>query len=145
MSSRKILSALFAVCVLTGLISSAEAAPLKIADLRCEYRTNPLGIDAALPRLGWKLESKERGVRQTAYQVLVASSPKLLKENPAKRNLSPRAVTSNSFHPLFSTGCGSGRFLFNPTMRRCILILSFMRSLSPLFWLSLSTCLSCCP
>lgn len=42
--------------------------------LECEARRNPAGIDAASPRLGWKLESGERGQRQTAYQILVASS-----------------------------------------------------------------------
>jgi alpha-L-rhamnosidase len=43
--------------------------------LRCEYLTNPLGIDAVRPGLSWRSESNQRGDRQTAYQVLVASSP----------------------------------------------------------------------
>ncbi len=39
--------------------------------LRCEYRTNPLGIDAPAPRLFWRLEAPGRqNVKQTAYQVL---------------------------------------------------------------------------
>ncbi len=42
---------------------------------RCEYRVNPLGIDEAQPRLTWRAESGERGQKQTAYQILVASSP----------------------------------------------------------------------
>ena len=42
--------------------------------LRCEYRTNPLGIDATTPRLSWELQAEERGQRQTAFQILVASS-----------------------------------------------------------------------
>lgn len=41
--------------------------------LRCEYLTNPLGIDAPVPRLTWTLDSPERGARQRAYQILVAS------------------------------------------------------------------------
>ncbi|MGB2967943.1 MAG: glycoside hydrolase family 78 protein, partial [Phycisphaerae bacterium] len=44
------------------------------ARLRCEYHTNPLGIDVAAPRLSWIVESDRRGARQTACQVLVASS-----------------------------------------------------------------------
>ena len=43
--------------------------------LRCEYLTNPLGIDVARPRLSWVVESIGRGGRQSAYQILVASSP----------------------------------------------------------------------
>jgi alpha-L-rhamnosidase len=42
--------------------------------LRCEYLINPLGIDVIKPRLSWILESQERGQKQTAYQILVASS-----------------------------------------------------------------------
>jgi alpha-L-rhamnosidase len=56
------------------------------ARLRCEYRENPLGIDAEKPRLSWVIEdggqkSDLRGQRQTAYQVLVASSEELLKKD----------------------------------------------------------------
>ena len=38
----------------------------------------PLGVDSANPRLFWALESNMRGQRQTAYQILVASSEKNL-------------------------------------------------------------------
>ena len=44
-------------------------------DLRCETRTNPLGIDITQPHLSWKLGAAEHGARQTAYQVLAAASP----------------------------------------------------------------------
>lgn len=54
-------------------------------DLRCEYLKNPLGIDAKTPRFSWKITSSENNQVQTAYQLLVASSPKLLK--PGKADL----------------------------------------------------------
>lgn len=47
--------------------------------LRCEYLVNPLGVDAATPRLSWIITSHEQNEMQTAYQILVASSPKQLK------------------------------------------------------------------
>jgi hypothetical protein len=50
------------------------------SDLRCEYRTDPVGIDVAEPLLFWRLESETPGQRQTAYLVLVASSHKQLDE-----------------------------------------------------------------
>ena len=53
-------------------------ADVKLQALRCEYLTDPLGIDAASPRLSWTINSSRRGELQTAYQVLVASSAKLL-------------------------------------------------------------------
>ena len=54
----------------------SSASVLRPVSLRCEYLVNPLGVDAAQPRLRWVLESQrgERGRSQTAYQVLVATS-----------------------------------------------------------------------
>lgn len=45
-----------------------------ISHLTCEYRINPLGIDVRQPRLSWQRQSQRRGARQTAYQILVAST-----------------------------------------------------------------------
>jgi len=44
-----------------------------VTDLRCEYLTDPLGIDVRRPRFSWKLvdPSKTRGQKQTAYQIIV--------------------------------------------------------------------------
>ena len=55
-------------------IADTRAAVVVVQNLRCEGRTNPLGIDAARPRLGWVLQSERRGENQTAYQVLAAST-----------------------------------------------------------------------
>jgi alpha-L-rhamnosidase len=57
----------FAACI------SLHAA-LGVGELRCEHLDNPQGIDATQPRLSWILDSTERNVKQSAYQVLVASS-----------------------------------------------------------------------
>ena len=46
--------------------------------LRCEHRENPFGIDAPRPRFSWWMEATERGQRQTAYRVLVASTAEQL-------------------------------------------------------------------
>ncbi|HML76139.1 MAG TPA: family 78 glycoside hydrolase catalytic domain [Anaerohalosphaeraceae bacterium] len=51
---------------------------LQAAQLRCEYRTEPLGIDVLRPRLSWILQSDARGQKQTAYRILVAASEKAL-------------------------------------------------------------------
>jgi len=95
------------VTILAGLIvaDAAEAgwfrkADSRPTDLRCEYLENPLGIDSRVPRLSWKIEARNqnsefssqdseirqsaignrqsRGLHQTAYQVLVASTAELL-------------------------------------------------------------------
>jgi len=42
--------------------------------LRCEYRVDPLGVDAVRPRLSWVVRSGRRGQKQTAYHLLVSGS-----------------------------------------------------------------------
>lgn len=56
--------------------ATSLAGDVRPTELRCEYRDNPLGIDAARPRMSWKLEAARsaRGASQSAYQVLVAST-----------------------------------------------------------------------
>jgi alpha-L-rhamnosidase len=54
-------------------------------NLRCEYRVNPLGIGEREPRLSWAMtdDTGGRGAAQTAYQILVASSPERLARGEA--------------------------------------------------------------
>lgn len=56
---------------------------ISVNDLRTEQLTNPLGLDVIQPRLSWRIHSEARDVRQTAYQVLVASSEALLQADSA--------------------------------------------------------------
>ena len=72
LSSWLVLQAAFALPF--ALADSAVAGPAAPANLRCEYLTNPLGIDVTQPRFAWVLEHSERGETQSAYQVLVATS-----------------------------------------------------------------------
>ena len=68
----------------TAMLTTNEFPALPApADLRCEYAANPLGIDAAWPRLSWILRQDERGQRQTAYQILVAGSLEALERDAA--------------------------------------------------------------
>ena len=84
--------------VLAVSASAGRAAGLQMEDLKCEYRVNPLGLDTPQPRLSWRLESAERGQRQTAYQVLAASSPKLLADGKADLWDSGKVSSAESVH-----------------------------------------------
>jgi alpha-L-rhamnosidase len=46
--------------------------------LRCEYFENPIGLDEPRPRFCWQMTDPRRGARQSAYRVLIASSPSQL-------------------------------------------------------------------
>ncbi|MBC7362037.1 MAG: family 78 glycoside hydrolase catalytic domain [Candidatus Aminicenantes bacterium] len=52
--------------------TSGPAAPF---DLRVEYLTNPLGVDVQKPRFFWKNSHPERGQKQTAFELIVSTSP----------------------------------------------------------------------
>ena len=58
--------------IVAGVVSGH--ATYSVEGLRCEYLSNPLGIDVEKPRLSWLLTPGPRGRQQDAYQVLVASS-----------------------------------------------------------------------
>ena len=58
--------------------SAFAANDAELNSLRCEYHNNPLGIDITEPRLSWVSQSEKRGWKQSAYQILVASSQKAL-------------------------------------------------------------------
>jgi alpha-L-rhamnosidase len=62
------------------------AASIKATHLQCEYLSEPLGLDVLQPRLSWQLEAtrdRARGQRQTAYQVLVATTERALRGEQA--------------------------------------------------------------
>ncbi|MGA2077067.1 MAG: glycoside hydrolase family 78 protein [Terriglobia bacterium] len=80
MPKHALILTLLIVC-LSCLSAIAAERLLPPTDLRCEYRKNPLGIDTAKPRLSWHLEASDpsaRGLKQRAYQILVASSEERL-------------------------------------------------------------------
>jgi len=54
----------------SGQMAGGPGAP---SNLRCEYLTDPLGVDVPQPRFSWVLAHSQRDEKQGAYQVLVAT------------------------------------------------------------------------
>ena len=52
------------------------------ANLRCEYRTNPIGLDELKPRLSWQINDSRQGASQTSYQIVAASTLQGLERKP---------------------------------------------------------------
>ena len=55
-----------------------QQTSLGVTGLRVEYLANPLGIDAAKPRLSWRITSTERNTMQAAYQIQVTRDGKVI-------------------------------------------------------------------
>ncbi len=62
------------IALLIFCMGFAKGAGLTPYRLECEARSNPIGIDAAHPRISWRLKSDQRGDAQSEYQVLAAST-----------------------------------------------------------------------
>ncbi|MCD6338821.1 MAG: family 78 glycoside hydrolase catalytic domain [Verrucomicrobia bacterium] len=91
-----------ASCLALLCAASMVQGSIVVDGLRCEYRTNPLGIDAARPRLSWVLHSDVRGEEQTAYQILAASSPDRLSPGAADLWNSGYVASGGSLHARYA-------------------------------------------
>lgn len=80
------------------LISCYGKTKIMPVALKCEYKTDPLGIDNIAPRFSWKLieKNQKRGQKQSAYQILVASSLDNLNANIGDVWDSRKVVTDKS-------------------------------------------------
>ena len=95
---KRLLSFLVLACTMFG------AASVRPQQLRCEYRVNPQGIDATEPRLSWVLAAvnpKARGLHQSAYRVLVASSDAGLRANAGDLWDSGKTESADSIHVVY--------------------------------------------
>jgi alpha-L-rhamnosidase len=90
---------LFGTLILIAIgfvVPAAEAA--SPGRLRCELEVDPLGVDVPQPRLYWIVEGDARGERQTAYQVLVASSANKLAADQGDLWNSGRVESDETIH-----------------------------------------------
>ncbi len=88
---------LVAFGTLLGVVHGASAQ-LVATDLRCEYLADPMGLDETSPRLSWIVESDQRGARQTAYRVLVASTAEQLSRDEGDLWDTGKRQSSESIH-----------------------------------------------
>ena len=63
----RVAACLLAASALLSNIPSAQAAD--VTHLRCEYRENPLGIDATRPRLRWVIEDRSQKTEEYGNEV----------------------------------------------------------------------------
>ena len=76
----------------------ADAGALRASHLRCEYLTDPLAIAEPRPRLSWIVESDRRAQTQSAYHILVASTPDLLARGTGDLWDSGKVASNRTFH-----------------------------------------------
>ena len=72
--TKTILLVAFTIALILSINVCKAASPFTVNDLKCEYKTNPLGIDVSKPRLSWKLMESQRAAVQTAYHIRAANN-----------------------------------------------------------------------
>ncbi|MDR1053931.1 MAG: alpha-L-rhamnosidase N-terminal domain-containing protein, partial [Planctomycetaceae bacterium] len=89
--TKHIFSSLILLCGLTVIFAmesrgqDSTTPELRPVSLQVDYQTEPIGIGTKTPRFSWKLSDPNftQGQKQTAYQIQIASSKKLLSANNA--------------------------------------------------------------
>lgn len=69
--------------MLLSLCTISAIAKTQVQKLVTEYLKNPIGIDIEKPRLSWQINSDEKNILQSAYEIRVADSPKNLSKKSA--------------------------------------------------------------
>ena len=89
------------ICAWIPLAAQSPGGPGAPDTLRCEYMEDPLGVDISVPRFEWVLRHSERGEKQTAYQVLVATKADLLKQDRGDQWDSGKVTSEDSIQVVY--------------------------------------------
>ena len=90
--------------IIITLISFSAKAQNKISvtNLQCEMLNNPEGIDVVKPRLSWQINADVNDVKQTAYQIIVASTLENLNTNKADLWDSGKVTSNESVNIIYN-------------------------------------------
>ena len=65
----------YLISTLTLLLSYGMSEAFQATRLRVQYSENPQGVTETAPLLSWEIQSNDRGVYQSAYQIHVGTQP----------------------------------------------------------------------
>ncbi|OYX82155.1 MAG: alpha-rhamnosidase [Flavobacteriales bacterium 32-34-25] len=89
--------------LITLFTFSAQAQnKISVTNLQCEMLNNPEGIDVVKPRLSWQIKSDANDVKQTAYQIIVASTLENLNANQADLWDSGKVTSNESVNIIYN-------------------------------------------
>lgn len=89
--------------IITLFTFSAQAQnKISVTNLQCEMLNNPEGIDVVQPRLSWQIKSDVNDVKQTAYQIMVASTLENLNADKADLWDSGKVASKESVNIIYN-------------------------------------------
>lgn len=84
------------------IMGMGKKEKIYLQNLRCELSVNPLGIDVVKPRLSWEIYGNGRGIEQTHYQIVVASSKEKLLNGIGDIWNSGKVKSDQSIHVVYA-------------------------------------------
>ncbi len=93
---------LLIVVILSSFNFLLAANSVEPTNLRVQDNTDQLGIDMPNPSFAWYLDGPERGERQTAYRIIVASNEKKIEANTGDIWDSGKVTSSNQYGVKFA-------------------------------------------
>jgi alpha-L-rhamnosidase len=95
---------LYTFILIASLCFSLAQAQNKISvtNLQCEMLNNPEGIDVVQPRLSWQIKSDVNDIKQTAYQIMVASTLENLNADKADLWDSGKVISNESVNIIYN-------------------------------------------
>lgn len=84
------------ICMIS--LHAGTAQQVTVVRPRCEMLVNPEGIDVMAPRLSWEIVGDARSIKQQAYQVIVASSLRLLAADQGDLWNSGKIASGSAIH-----------------------------------------------
>ncbi len=61
------------ITILFFLLGAIACSPTRLDSLKVEYEETPLGIDVEKPRFSWQMNSRQPGISQRAYRIVVTN------------------------------------------------------------------------
>lgn len=108
-NTRSLHLVIFLLSVFCFLAPTTSTAVPQLTNLRCEYHSNPIGIEVVQPRLSWQLMTSTEEIKQTAYEVQVANSPALLAKKKRLLWTSGKVESDQSAHIVYQGPALSSR------------------------------------
>ena len=60
--------------LISWIFAACSTEQFSVDNLKYEHKDNPIGVDIENPRFSWIISSNQRGVKQSAYRVIVSSN-----------------------------------------------------------------------
>lgn len=88
------------IAIVIGLMMPiwVNGQTLEVTELRCEYKKNPIGIDAIVPRLSWQLRIDRKNVIQTGYSIRVAKKQEDVQQGTNLLWNTKKVIANESVH-----------------------------------------------